>query len=45
MDLSFPSIKLSGMKFLPSASETKMGGVAAKFLVSPASDLGFNIML
>ena len=28
MDLSFPSIKLSGMKFLPSASETKMGGVA-----------------
>ena len=29
MDLSFPSIKLSGMKFLPSASETKMGGVAA----------------
>ena len=44
MDLSFPSIKLSGMKFLPSASETKMGGVAA-VLVSPASDLGFNIML
>jgi len=29
MDLSFPSIKLSGMKFLPRMSETKMGGVAA----------------
>ena len=29
MDLNFPSIKLSGMKFPPSASETKMGGVAA----------------
>ena len=29
MDLSFPSIKLSGMKFLPSASDTKMGGMAA----------------
>ena len=29
MDLSFPSIKLSGMKCLPSASETKTGGVAA----------------
>ena len=47
MDLSFPSIKLSGMKFLPSASETKMGGVAAitQVLVSPATYLGFNIML
>ena len=47
MDLSFPSIKLSGMKFLPSACETKMGGVAAitPSLVSPASYLGFNIML
>ena len=29
MNLSFPSIKLSGMKFLPSMSETKPGGVAA----------------
>ena len=29
MDLSFSSIKLSGMKFLPFASETKMRGVAA----------------
>ena len=28
MDLSFPSIKLSGMKFLSSAYETKMRGVA-----------------
>ena len=47
VDLSFPSIKLSGMKFLPSASDTKMGGVAAitQVLVFPASYLGFNIML
>ena len=29
MDLNFPSIKLSGIKFLLSVSETKMGGVAA----------------
>ena len=28
MDLSFPSIKLSRMKFLPSAFDTKMGGIA-----------------
>ena len=29
MDLSFPSFKLSDIKFLPSTSETKTGGVAA----------------
>ena len=46
MDLSFPSIKLSSMKFLLYMFETKMGGVAAiTRSFSFSSYLDFYIML
>ena len=44
MDLSFPSIKLSGMKFLPCLFETKTGDTTA---ITPSLSFSnnFNIML